>query len=113
MASDTSKNEAIWQNSEESISKWMDSWKLPVGVHVSSGYIGRLIAQKCRERGWRVPEDVEIVAGQNESSICESPHPSLSSVEFGCARIGYEAAKMLDELMADPKRKKRPSRSTA
>ncbi len=35
VASDTSKNEAIWQKSEDAISKWMDNWVLPVGVHVS------------------------------------------------------------------------------
>jgi LacI family transcriptional regulator len=53
----------------------------------------------CRQRGWRVPHDVAIIAGMNEESLCEYPRPSLTSVESGFERIGYEAARLLDRLM--------------
>jgi LacI family transcriptional regulator len=46
----------------------------------------------CRQQGWRVPHDVAIIAGMNEESLCEHPRPSLTSVELGYDRIGYEAA---------------------
>ena len=46
-----------------------------------------------------MPEDVAIIAGMNEETLCENPRPSLTSVEFGNERIGYEAARLLDRLM--------------
>ncbi|MBT3202513.1 MAG: substrate-binding domain-containing protein [Phycisphaerales bacterium] len=42
-----------------------------------------MIAQMCRQRGWRVPHDVAITAEKNEESLCEHPRPSLTSVEWG------------------------------
>lgn len=58
-----------------------------------------MVAQICRNRGWRVPEDVAIIAGQNEETFCEHMRPTLSSVEVGYERLGYEAARLLDRLM--------------
>lgn len=54
--------------------------------------------QICRRRGWRVPGDVAIIAGRNEEVLCDHPRPSLTSVEIGYERIGYEAARLLDRL---------------
>ncbi len=107
VSSDITRTRAIWLRNEAAIAEWMDQWVLPVGVHVHSDLMGRMVAQKCLERGWRVPEDVGIVAGLNEEAICEHPQPSLSSVEMGYERVGYEAAKLLDEVMnGKPKKAK-------
>jgi LacI family transcriptional regulator len=42
---------------------------------------------------------VAIIAGRNEETLCEQPRPTLSSVELGYDRIGYEAARLLHSLM--------------
>jgi LacI family transcriptional regulator len=88
-----------WRKCEKAISEWMDSWELPIGVFVGSDSDGRMVAQMCRNRGWRVPEDVAIISGRNEETYCERLRPTLTSVEIGYERIGYEAAKLLDQLM--------------
>jgi LacI family transcriptional regulator len=93
------KTLATWQKTEQSLVGWMDQWQLPIGVFVASESVGRIVVQMCRERGWRVPEDVAIIAGMNEEVFCANPRPSLSSVELGFERIGYEAARFLDRLM--------------
>ena len=89
-----------WRKTERKVAAWMDEWQLPIGVSVQSESLGRLIVQMCRERGWRVPDDVSIIAGMNEETFCENPRPSLTSVEIGHERIGYEAARQLDRLMS-------------
>ncbi len=88
-----------WRKTKQSISDWMDGWQLPIGVYVGGDSIGRIVVQKCRERGWRVPEDVAIIAGRNEETLCEHPRPSLTSVEMGYEQVGYEAARLLHQLM--------------
>ncbi len=106
------KSQAVWKKTEAIITSWMDRWELPVGVHVSNDFIGRIVVQKCIERGWRVPEDVGIVAGVNEEAICEQLQPSLSSVEIGYERIGFEAAKLLDQLMESKARGRRKKQAS-
>ena len=53
----------------------------------------------CRQRGWRVPDDVAIVSGYNEPAYCEHPAPSLTSMDYGYERNGREAARLLHSLM--------------
>jgi LacI family transcriptional regulator len=107
-----SRNVAQWRKTEQIIAESMDLWQPPTGVFVGAEDVGRIVVQMCRDRGWRVPEDVAIIAGQNEETLCEHPRPSLSSVELGYEHIGYEAARLLDRLMNAPKGaagKKRPT----
>ncbi len=88
-----------WRKAERTIKSWMDDWKPPIGVFVGGDSEGRIVAQMCRNRGWRIPEDVAIIAGRNEETFCDGSRPTLTSVEAGYERIGYQAAKMLDHLM--------------
>lgn len=88
-----------WRRTEELVAAWMDRWELPVGVMVGGEDLGRLIVQMCYARGLRVPQDVAIIAGQNEENLCNNPGPSMTSMEFGYERIGYECAKLLERLM--------------
>ena len=94
---------AHWRETEQSIARWMESWQPPIGVYVAMEGVARMVAQACQQRGWRVPADVAIIAGQNEETFCEHPRPSLTSMEMGYERVGYEAASLLDGLMnGDP-----------
>jgi LacI family transcriptional regulator len=106
---DPSRTFATWQHTEQRIEAWMEHWQLPIGVSIASEEVGRMVIQICRRRGWRVPGDVAIIAGTNEEVLCDHPRPSLSSVEIGYERIGYEAARLLDGLMS-PRTKRRQSR---
>lgn len=97
-----------WRKTENVISSWMEKWRLPIGVVVPDEDLGRLIVQMCHEREWRVPQDVAFIAGQNEETLCEYPRPSLTSMEFGYERIGYESAKLLQRLMDGKKPPAKP-----
>ncbi len=96
LVSDTLKQ---WRRTERTVAAFMEQWQPPIGVYSGNEVEGRLVVQMCRNRGWRVPEDVAIIAGKNEETYCEHLRPTLSSIEFGYKRIGYEAASLLDRLM--------------
>jgi LacI family transcriptional regulator len=93
------KNLATWRSTVQAIKRYVEQWRFPIGVYVFTESVGRLIAQACQEHGLRVPNDVAIIAGQNEVTLCEHPHPSLTSMELGFERVGYEAARLLHSLM--------------
>jgi len=88
-----------WRKTERLIAEWMEKWVTPIGVSVGGEGLGRMIIQLCRKRGWRVPQDVAIIAGQNAETLCEYPNPSMTSMELGFERVGYESAKLLHHLM--------------
>ena len=91
---------AHWRRTVQGIDRAMAGWAPPVGVYVGQEVCGRLVVQAGHRRGWRIPEDVAIVAGKNEETLCEQPRPSLTSVEVGYDRVGYAAAALLDRLIA-------------
>lgn len=93
------RTHAVQQESERRINAWMRDWDLPIGVFVYGDEMGRPVTQICQRRGLRVPQDVAILTGSNEETICMHPRPSLSSMEMGHDRIGYEAARLLQQLM--------------
>lgn len=94
---------ARWRKTERVIRAWMDRWQTPIGVYVGIEGAGRMVVQECHRRQWRVPADVAVIAGKNEETLCEHPRPSLTSLEVGYDRIGFEAARLLDRLMdGDP-----------
>jgi LacI family transcriptional regulator len=90
---------ANWRKSERLVERWLDALTPPVGVYVGLEACGRMVVQACRRRGWQVPRDIAIISGKNEETLCEHPHPTLTSVEIGYERIGHAAAHLLDTLM--------------
>jgi LacI family transcriptional regulator len=99
-----------WRETVQRIDRAMNRWALPIGVYAGQEVYGRLVVQAGHRRGWRIPQDVAIVAGKNEETLCEQPSPTLTSVEIGYDRIGYAAAGLLAKLMAGRKAPAQPIR---
>lgn len=91
---------AHWGKAQQAITRWMNAWQAPIGVYVGGEGEGRMVTQELHRRGWRVPADAAVIAGKNQELLCEHPRPSLTSIEVGYERIGYEAARLLERLMA-------------
>jgi LacI family transcriptional regulator len=88
-----------WRRSIQTISQWMDSWKLPLGLLVRGPGFARAVIELAAERGWHVPQQIAIVCPNNDEFQCEHPEPGLTAVEMPDERCGYEAATMLDALI--------------
>lgn len=95
-----------WRRGVQAIERWMACWKVPLGLLVLDPAWARVIVEQAKVRGWRVPDQIAIVCSTNDEMHCEQPEPGLSAVELPFEQIGYEAARMLDELI-DGKREGR------
>ncbi|WP_372807366.1 substrate-binding domain-containing protein [Pontiella sp.] len=82
----------------------------PVGVLATEDPMGRVVIDACIDAGLRVPEDVCVLGVNNDRFACEMLHPQLSSIELGAARVGWQAAQMLDGLMKGAAPPKEPIR---
>ena len=89
-----------WQRFSLGLRKWVNMLQPPVAVFATMDLPCRHLAEACLQAGLRIPEDVALVGGSNNLVICDHPEPSLSSMDFAWERVGYEAAELLDRLMA-------------
>jgi len=80
--------------------QWLTALPQPVGVLASHDTQAAQVSEYCHQLGRRVPDDVAIVGVDDDDLLCELSRPPLSSVALPGERIGYEAARLLDKLLA-------------
>jgi LacI family transcriptional regulator len=83
--------------------KWLQSLPRPVGIYAATDMHAVRLLDVCRELNIVVPEDMAILGVGNDPIICETVRPTLSSLDLDARRVGYEAARLLDQKMAGKK----------
>lgn len=87
------------RDTTDDLARWIRKLPKPVGVMACYDLRGVQILDACRRLGVPVPDEVAVVAVDNDELLCELAHPPLSSVIPNTRRTGYEAAALLDKLM--------------
>jgi LacI family transcriptional regulator len=100
--------DALWNERYEPIKRWLKTLPLPTGIFAVHDYRALIVLSACREIGLRVPEDVAVIGSDNNLMVCEFTSPTLTSVCVNAYRIGYESAKMLDQMMRKEPAPKEP-----
>lgn len=88
-----------WQRFLSNVNKIQKGWISPIGVIVEQDAAARSLATTLLNLGWHIPQDVAIVGGGYEEIITNSVRPTLSTVANGYFHSGYEAAKLLYDIM--------------
>lgn len=84
---------------EQSLWRWLDTLRRPVGVFVADDSLARHVINAAIVKGIDVPRELAVVAVFNDEPFCLLSEPTLTSIDYGFDRVGYRAAKQLDELM--------------
>jgi LacI family transcriptional regulator len=79
--------------------KWMRSLPRPCALLAGNDRYAWHAIDACRECGISVPEEIAVLGVDNDALLAEMARPTLSSIELGGERIGFEAARMLDSLL--------------
>ncbi len=85
---------------EHAIAGWLLSLPKPCGVFCCDDMRAEWISVSCQNIGLRVPEDIAILGVDNNPVYCDSAVPPLSSIRLPVRQAGYEAAKLLDRMLA-------------
>ncbi|MCC6123325.1 MAG: DNA-binding transcriptional regulator [Pirellulales bacterium] len=88
------------QIEDAGIIRWLRRLPKPCGVFCATDFYAMRLASACRICGIVVPDQIAVLGVDNDSVFCGVCFPRLSSIDLGSARIGYEAAAMLDRMMA-------------
>jgi len=100
-----------WGVERDRLCAWLKSLPKPVAVFAAMDARGRQVLDACLTAGIEVPHDVAVLAVDNDELICESTTPPLSSIALDTERMGYEAARILDEAMRHRRASKRITRT--
>jgi LacI family transcriptional regulator len=91
----------VWHDSQRpGLIKWLLSLPRPIGIFTIGDLHAVRLLDMCRELNIAVPEEIAILGAGNDPVICETVRPTLSSLDLNARRFGYEAAGLLDRMMA-------------
>ncbi len=104
-AQDTStlKHEEKGLTDGDRVAQWIKQLPKPIGLMACNDIRGQQVLNACRAIGVAVPDEVAVIGVDNDEVLCELADPPLSSVVANTERIGYEAAALLDRMMAGSK----------
>jgi len=86
-----------WEEQKVIFETWVKDWTFPMAIACSFPLVS--ISTFCRSMGLRIPEDVAIVLASSETGICETIKPYLTTVDTDCVKIGYEAARLMHQIL--------------
>lgn len=89
-----------WERQQADIACWVATLPKPVGIMACTDQLAFWLLDACRRAGVAVPEEVAVVGVENDETLCTLASPQMSSVAFDGERVGYEAAALLDRMMA-------------
>ena len=91
---------AVWEQQQAGLADWLRGLPKPVGVMTSNDLMGQQMLEACQRLRINVPEVVAVVGADDDDPICRIAMPPLSSVIINDHQRGYEAAAVLDRMMA-------------
>jgi LacI family transcriptional regulator len=101
----THEYEARGLKDGEHVARWLEKLPKPIGILACNDIRGQQVLNACRAANIIVPDEIAVIGVDNDEMLCELADPPLSSVSLDTERIGYEAAALLDMMIAGKKPK--------
>ena len=88
---------------QRGLREWIAGLPKPCSVFAVADVIGEQVLAACRALGAAVPEEVAVIAVNDDEQICDAAVPPLSSIRLDYRRTGRLAASLLDRAMGGEK----------
>jgi len=92
------KNEE-WSFNAAAVSNWLLSLPKPVALFACDDYFASQITETCKIYNITVPDEISVLGVDNDDLICNISDPPLSSIVVDGEKGGYQAARVLHQLM--------------
>ena len=93
------QGESRWRERQQDLQAWLRGLPKPVGIVTWTADRGQDVIHACRKADLLVPDEVAVLAADDDPLLCEACHPPISGIALTSEQIGYEAAATLDRLM--------------
>lgn len=95
------RNPGAWMS--PALGNWLARLPKPIGLFLCHDRLAYPVIEACRQRDIAIPQDVAMVGVDNAAVHCELIRPTVSSVMYPHYEIGWEAASLLDRMIAGEK----------
>lgn len=89
----------LWHYKPSDLSRWLNELPKPVGLMTCDDNQGHHITEAARHAGIRIPDEVAVLGVDNDEMICDLSDPPLSSISLDSEKCGYEAARLMDQMI--------------
>jgi len=84
---------------DKAMLQWLRRLPKPIAIWAVSDILGIRLLEGCRRLDISVPEEIAILGTTNDTLLCNTLTPPLSSIDLNASRIGYLAAERLATKM--------------
>lgn len=100
----------IWWYDTDRLTEWLAALPKPVAILGCDDNIAYQIIEAVTQVGredMHIPDDILVMGVDNDASVCQMCSPQLSSINQEVEHAGYQAAALIDELLAFPPAERR------
>ncbi len=94
-----SRSNDLWYYKPSALSDWLKSLPKPIALMTCDDNQGHHITEAARHAGIRIPDDIAVLGVDNDETICHLSDPPLSSIETDSEKGGYEAARLMEQMI--------------
>ncbi len=88
-----------WNVRRAKMADWLRMLPKPIGIFSWQTNAAIQVLDVCSANGISVPDDISVLAGDDDSLLCSTTSPTLSGVVTASEHIGFAAARHLDQLL--------------
>lgn len=93
------ENRELWFYKPSALSKWLTSLPKPIAIMACDDERAQNITEACKHSKIKIPEEVAVLGVDNDEITCNLSDPPLSSISLDTEQGGYEAAKLMHQLI--------------
>jgi LacI family transcriptional regulator len=100
---DEASTRELWYYKPSALSKWLQSLPKPIAIMACDDERGQHITEACKHANIQIPEEIAVLGVDNDVTTCNLSDPPLSSISLDTLKGGYEAARLMDQMIASKK----------
>lgn len=89
----------LWYYKPSALSKWLTKLPKPIAIMACDDERAQNITEACKHSKIKIPEEVAVLGVDNDELTCNLSDPPLSSISLDTEQGGYEAAKLMRQLI--------------
>ena len=95
--------EMVWHYQRNRLREWLATVPKPIAIMACDDNQGSNLIEACHDTGIKIPSEVSVIGVDNDEALCSLGSTTLTSVQMDIERGGWEAAALVERLVADPK----------
>ena len=98
----------VFRGGTDRARRWLEGLPKPAAIFACHDYVAYHMTRRCTDASLLIPEEVAILAAENEEESGELTRPPLSTLSIPSESVGFEAAALLDRMLTRSKAPRTP-----